>query len=111
MRTSVTQRKRLSENKKTRGAERLGEYIRANYRTVPAFCSATGLDRIAVKRLMDGERGARMSVDFASRIATATRGFVAITDWIDVASGPAADAAEGPVVREGFDQTDERSAA
>jgi hypothetical protein len=112
MRTGVTRNGRHSKNQKSKGAERLSEYIRANHRTVPAFCAANGLDRVAIKRLMDGERGARMSVDFASRIATATRGFVAITDWIDGASEPAKADTEGPVVvREGFDQTDDRSAA
>lgn len=63
------------------GAVLLERHIREKYRTVPAFCEATGLERTYISRLIDGDRGDRMPVQMAAKIETATGGDVPIPSW------------------------------
>ncbi len=54
--------------------------------SIPRFCEAAKtlgltLDRIAIKRVLDGVSGHRVSVDFALSIAAATGGEVPFGLW------------------------------
>ncbi|HEY3237724.1 MAG TPA: hypothetical protein VGJ84_23590 [Polyangiaceae bacterium] len=55
-------------------------FIRENYRTVPAFCEAVGLDRPKVERAIKGGYR-RMHLDLALDIEHATGGRVKAGRW------------------------------
>lgn len=61
-------------------AQKLLSYIRTMHGTLPAFCSAHGLDRFLVARVLNGGI-TRYSVDFALDIQQATKGAISAGDW------------------------------
>ena len=63
------------------GARELRAYLKERGQTVHAFCVEHGLSRIYVARVLKGERGQRISVDFACAIETATSGRVTCRMW------------------------------
>ncbi len=67
------------------GAYKLLSYIRANYRTIPAFCEAHSLDRVSVQRAIRGEIR-RFEIELAGQIETATKGYVAKEEWMELDS-------------------------
>ncbi len=76
----------MGDIKVSDGARKLREYLTENELSIPRFCDAgrergLELDRIAIKRVLDGERGQRVTVDFAKAISDATGGVVAIEMW------------------------------
>ncbi len=78
------------------GAVLLERHIREKYRTVPAFCEATGLERTYVSRLIDGDRGDRMPVQMAAKIETVTGGDVPILAWAQQAESEEGTTAPSP---------------
>lgn len=65
-----------------RASQALLAHIRANYSSVPAFCDATGLDRLKTQKAIRGEFQ-RMDVDFAFQCQAATRGDVDASWWAE----------------------------
>jgi hypothetical protein len=65
----------------TEGARQLREYLSAAGLSIPDFCEAHGLDRIQVQRHLKGERGKRVTVDFAESIERATGGAIRWDSW------------------------------
>ena len=65
-------------------AQKLLDHIRERHRTIPAFCEATGLDRLKIQRLIRG-LPRRIDVQFAAEIQKATKGAVKLKDWSEVA--------------------------
>lgn len=64
------------------GAALLREYIDTHHgKSIQAFCKAHGMDRVHVQRVLSGELGKRVTVNFALNIADATGGAVPIDAW------------------------------
>jgi hypothetical protein len=76
----------------TKGARDLRAYMNRNGMNLPEFCEQHGLDRINVKRILDGERQ-RITVDFALAIERATGGEVRWKRWASETASPADKAA------------------
>jgi hypothetical protein len=49
---------------------------------VTAFARKSGIDRVQVLRILNGSRGARVSVDFAYRVHRSTSGRVKWDVWV-----------------------------
>ena len=63
------------------GARRLLEYLSANGLSIQKFCLQNKLDRVYVQRVLNGEQGQRVTVDFAHAIERATKRQVAWDSW------------------------------
>ena len=68
--------KNLSE-----GARRLRVFLDENGLSIQRFCIQHCLDRVAIQRVLKGERGARMGVELAADIEDATAGAVPMRSW------------------------------
>lgn len=64
------------------GARLLREHLDRTEQSVAAFCRAHGLDRIQVLRVLKGQYGKRVSVDFARAIERATNNEIAWHAWL-----------------------------
>lgn len=62
------------------GATLLQRYLQSRGISLYAFCRDNRLDRIALSRLLKGERK-RVSVDIALRVQRATGGAVPVASW------------------------------
>jgi hypothetical protein len=65
-----------TQRRVTDGGRALRRHLDALNQSVPDFCEAHDLDRIAVQRVLNGDRWQRITVDFASAIHRATKGRV-----------------------------------
>ena len=64
------------------GVRKLRAFLTNHSLSIQRFCIAHGLDRIAVQRLLKGERGIRMGVELAADIEDATDGEVPMRAWV-----------------------------
>lgn len=69
------------ERNVTDGALALRAYLESKDISITVFCQSNGLDRVQVQRVLNGERGKRITVAFADAIARATDGAVPISAW------------------------------
>lgn len=60
----------------TEGGRLLEAFLERRKFSVQGFCRDHGLDRVQVLRVISGELGQRISVDFAASISDATKGVV-----------------------------------
>lgn len=65
----------------SRGARKLREYLGANGLSIHKFCIEHNLDRVYIQRVLNGEQGQRVTVDFALSIKRATGGVVPMNSW------------------------------
>lgn len=73
----------------TNGARLLREWLDRHDITIHKFCENNSLDYAWVHRVLSGERGQRVSVDFARSIERATGGDVAWDSWCSDTLRPA----------------------
>lgn len=71
----------MKQRQTTDGARKLREWLDERNLTIHKFCEAHGLDYAWVHRVLSGERGQRVSVDFARAVERATDGGVPWHSW------------------------------
>jgi hypothetical protein len=64
------------------GAVALAKYLRKVKQDSNLFARIHGIDRVNLKKVLDGRGGRRVSVDFAWMIQVATKGEIEIDQWI-----------------------------
>ena len=68
-----------------RASQGLLAHVRANYPNIPAFCEATGLDRLKVQKAIRG-KFLQMDAKFAFAVESATKGAVPASWWAEAPS-------------------------
>lgn len=72
----------MATKRVTEGGRRLGQWITKHYKgNLSAFAREHALDRATVHRAIHGDRWGRITVDFATRVQSATSGAVKIAHW------------------------------
>lgn len=71
-----------------RASQGLLAHIRQHYPNIPAFCDATGLDRLKVQKAIRG-KFRQMDARFAFAVETATKGDVPASWWVESSPVPA----------------------